>query len=1097
MKTGFGINGFSGNFIALLGLACVFSMNLACAQQATTNTDISSLSDLDLMVEAVESTTPVPASELPYCGNYYSAQHYSDWPPLPGNVRGLPAWPLGNDVFLLDDTNVDYAELAQSQAATCSQTANGLQAMSEDSGVDGFEPVFSFSTNSLWLQITGVTGGMANLILNNATDQVYEIWSKTDLTVTNWNIESEIWPTNSSAMPFTVPVLDRTNALFIWARDWTGITENGNTTPDWWFWEYFGTLDLSDTNLDSQGNTLLSDYQNDVDPNIIQFSLQFTNTYLNTMAAYGSVAIAGGTPFYEAILVNDTNTADAVWEPYPGTNLVVSLTSGDGVYNVQVGLRGLSDKAVQTWLETRLILDTVPPVLTITNPVAATVGQPMIQLQGYANEYLSSLTFDVSNAAGIWTNQTGYTTGRFYDTNLLELTTNWFQCYDIVLTNGLNAITLRATDLAGNMTTTNLNLVLDYSSVTNPPVLTVVWPQDGAQIAASDTFTLQAEVNDPTAAVQATISDAAGDTNTIQALVERDGTVLAQNLPLQDITNTVTLTASNAAGYVGQTTLTVYKSAVTVTLNPLSSSQLNQSFVNVSGYISDSSYALTVNGVQATVNGDLTWTADNVPVNAGGTADFDMQVYDSNNNPAGSQTASQSQPVTVALMSYASYYHDTFTGVNEGSGYENFYYNWSYTFGGNYYRDEALWNQGDDDFTNKWYNLLPAGLGALTTTFGSEGLHFVAQSGLMTGTSDNVTPYFNVLLGSYGPYEYQAQTETMIEPSGQQAAGGTALYLVEASAMSYTNVTDALNLDSGEVPVVPEKLAINGQALVNSGITNTDGSVGGMTLISAPAGVPVKLTTTAPAGLYSFTNQVYQLISQCVATTPSYQSRTNLGVGEQVSISFNPPLLINYTNITWSATAGSLLYTNGSSTLFTAPSNAASVTVTATIGSMLVNLDFKVFEPSGYAYAQITGIGHFSIGVAEAQMTNIIWVAPTNVSFYRLNIMEVGEDATNITGYFSQWTPQQLHHSTAEHWTLLNQKNQFIDVAGSGNLPAPYSAGGYRWDIPARWQVVGSGVTNSMNGWNQVFSIDPSGTVTVQKFGHSVTRTTNDVITAQ
>jgi len=40
MKTGFGTNGFSGNFIALLGLACVFSMNLACAQQATTNTDM-------------------------------------------------------------------------------------------------------------------------------------------------------------------------------------------------------------------------------------------------------------------------------------------------------------------------------------------------------------------------------------------------------------------------------------------------------------------------------------------------------------------------------------------------------------------------------------------------------------------------------------------------------------------------------------------------------------------------------------------------------------------------------------------------------------------------------------------------------------------------------------------------------------------------------------------------------------------------------------------------------------------------------------------------------------------------------------------------
>jgi hypothetical protein len=90
-------------------------------------------------------------------------------------------------------------------------------------------------------------------------------------------------------------------------------------------------------------------------------------------------------------------------------------------------------------------------------------------------------------------------------------------------------------------------------------------------------------------------------------------------------------------------------------------------------------------------------------------------------------------------------------------------------------------------------------------------------------------------------------------------AGGTALYLVEASAMSYTNVTDALNNNTGEVPVAPETLAINGQRLLNNGISNADGSVWGMTLISAPAGAPVKLTTTGPAGLYSFTNQAQEV----------------------------------------------------------------------------------------------------------------------------------------------------------------------------------------------------------------------------------------------
>ena len=106
----------------------------------------------------------------------------------------------------------------------------------DDSG--GMMPMFSFSTNGLWLEITGVTNGLAYLNLHNATNQVYEVLTKTDLLLTNWTIENEVWPTNSGVMPFNISELGRTN-LFVWAMDWTGVTENGNTTPNWWFWDYF------------------------------------------------------------------------------------------------------------------------------------------------------------------------------------------------------------------------------------------------------------------------------------------------------------------------------------------------------------------------------------------------------------------------------------------------------------------------------------------------------------------------------------------------------------------------------------------------------------------------------------------------------------------------------------------------------------------------------------------------------------------------------------------------------------------------------------------------------------------------------------------
>ena len=104
--------------------------------------------------------------------------------------------------------------------------------------------------------------------MNNATDQVYEVISRTNLISPGWQIETELFPTNgtveTNALPFTVQQGNRTSTLFLRAMDWTGVTENGNTTPDWWFWEYFGTTALSDTNFDSQGITYLYDYTTDL-----------------------------------------------------------------------------------------------------------------------------------------------------------------------------------------------------------------------------------------------------------------------------------------------------------------------------------------------------------------------------------------------------------------------------------------------------------------------------------------------------------------------------------------------------------------------------------------------------------------------------------------------------------------------------------------------------------------------------------------------------------------------------------------------------------------------------------------------------------------
>ena len=65
---------------------------------------------------------------------------------------------------------------------------------------------------------------------------------------------------------------------------------------------------------------------------------------------------------------------------------------------------------------------------------------------------------------------------------------------------------------------------------------------------------------------------------------------------------------------------------------------------------------------------------------------------------------------------------------------------------------------------------------------------------------------------------------------------------------------------------------------------------------------------------------------------------------------------------------------------------------------------------------------------------------------------------------------------------------------GSG-WPPPWSPGSFVWPIPSEWWILG-GPTNTMPGWTQEFVMeDTNGTFTINKWTHTVTRTTNDVYT--
>ena len=1046
-----------------------------------------SADDLATMVEAVAQTPPTPAAEVATEGTFYSAQT-PNGPPLPGNINNVPAWNLGGGVWLLDDLNASPAHsMNRAMAAGVPSFGDG-----GDDGGGGFSPAFSGSTpidtNALWLEITNVANGWSYFNLHNATNFVYAILSKTNLLAATWNVETELFPTlaQTNVLPFSLQNFDRQN-LLVRAEDWTGVTENGNTTPDWWLWEYFGTTALSDTNLDSQGNTLLSDYQNGSDPNIINFALVVTNNYVNNMSALVQLNIASGSPSYYAVSVDDTNyAADANWQTYVGTNLTVNLGLTQGWHDVWIGLKGLPANATQTWAWQRLKLDYTPPALVITNPTNGTVNVPVIQLTGYSPEALRGISYDLSNAAGTATNQLVVITGQSYDTNAFEFTTNYFQGYDIPLTNGSNVITLHATDLTGNLTTLTTNI--NYVPATNLPVVSLIWPQDGMQISGGS-ITVQGQVNDPTATVFLTLVDANGNTNSLGGLTGRDGIFYVENVPLNTGANALTLTVTNPAG------ATVKNFSLIQTNLVLTVNSVNAGDAGIFGTVA-SGYTVWANGVQATNNGDGTWMAQITPLCVGGGLVAVTAIPNSDNggngsgggttvNPQSAQSlntqATVESPEGVFVQSYQS--KEDVVCVEPGYEFSNHdFTGWGNGKGGNssdkhilaglvaWYDDTTwpanTWPQAFPDGTNVWEDGIPEGG---TNNAGPISLpqeHCDINEIPERDTTDRRT----------------ADTEMMLATGGPLGSTQQNLWVISASA------TD---VETGQ-PIPPEQISIGG-----FGNLDTNGNL----YVVLSDNDPDVVTPKTSRKHYGFSVGAlkYTAISQTYypALTDTNRSRTTLGVGEQVSLYFTPtPWFV----FDWTTTGGGLSQTNDVSTTFTAPSNAApSVTVTATIrgGKSFSFPAFTVVEPQGIDHAQITGTNHYDVGVAGVGMTTSAWIAPTSVSFYRVNIMEVGEDATNISGYFTQWTPQQLHHSTADHWTQLNTENQFQDEAFHSSYSSPWTSGSFMWDIPARWQVTSSGVTNSMSGWNQTALIDASGTMTVQKFGHSATRTTNDVITTQ
>ena len=821
----------------------------------------------------------VDASTLPIGGAFWSAQR-THYPPAPCNW--LAAWTddvqiywLGAGTrYLVDDRDIDYETLNGLQSA-------GMFTMSDSSGDDSGEggtPLYA--TNDLWIEL--ISTALINSTNMSATLLVHtpEVLGVYDLFFKQSLLPGNAWYWVARGLPgqtnFYLVNLPSDGGFFILGTanftDTNGLTAaylgliGGADTltndfdhdglSDAWEINYFGDLSQSPFgDYDADGVNNFGSYTNatDGDPNKIQFFLNLPAERVNSNAVFASPNIRSGNPSYIAILVNNTNRSTATWQLFNSTNIPLSLSSGDGKYGIQIGLRGRAVGALETWVRAQLTLDTVPPVVAITNPTSTITSWPLIQLQGWANEPLGRISFDITNSTGWQTNLTGYVIGQVSDTNLLDFTTNYYQCYDVALVEGTNRVTLHLTDLAGNATTTNLTVLLDYSTETNSPALGILWPSNGAQL-AGDSFTVQAQVDNPTVTVQASIVDNAGNTNTVQGIIERDGSVWAKNLPLAAGTNLLVVTATTAAGHTTTTSAALIRSSVSVILDPLSTNQLNKSLVNLTGSVSDPTANVWINGIQARVDGSGNLTANNVPTSPNGTGIFDIEVYNSdsgptNGTPIGSLQIDQPQPARVVLMNYSGYQGVVWSIVDpcyplDNGGEYGDDIRWSYDQGGFYHR----WSGGDRQQQNPPFDIInPL----------SSGQESIAPPWEFASVSDGLVGPTACGVDSTSEAR-RTETRVMLEPEGQSAIGGSTVYLVRAKALAFAppTVNDTLHSHgdlitgsysnyAGTIPLSADKLQIDGANLINTGETNDDGSTWGATLVQAPAGVRPDVTPAA------------------------------------------------------------------------------------------------------------------------------------------------------------------------------------------------------------------------------------------------------------
>ena len=424
------------------------------------------------------------------------------------------------------------------------------------------------------------------------------------------------------------------------------------------------------------------------------------------------------------------------------------------------------------------------------------------------------------------------------------------------------------------------------------------------------------------------------------------------------------------------------------------------------------------------------WSADDVPVNAGGTASFYVTAYPPGENPAtasggnrmsrprensatgsGNNSMNPSSPSACNLVVdedkparfYVAEYHEAwdhrisnYTMPRDYPQTEGSTNHWADGLGGskhyvadfdpipgdhNHYSDTIQWP------ADVWVPSLPS-------TYESQWDNGTPTTG--TGQPPSIGMEHCDRQVSQVPWGCvrEAAQRTADAPA-KYSVGGKALsgdqYFVKATAYAtayanplYTGTPFYLR-SPGDLQAVgvPSTTIV----MDNFGRLGTDGQAPAVVMA---AGSEVDATmhvqgTNLWGGSASAAK--WKLVSQTVCTVPTNTARLTIGIGEQVRCSITPSR-----DATWKLIgAGSLSATSGPSTILTASLSPTNSTVIAQIDSATQALAFKVVAPSGVGNVSVyrdTGWGEVGTNTIGAMTTFWFSVLPTNVSFANVHFRE-------------------------------------------------------------------------------------------------------------